>query len=346
MPQQTLYPNQGAAPTPTRGASAAGNTPSAAPQRFYSPIPRQIFGLSAAGHLTGRDTQVLALLLSHKNKSGPMVRPKQSTMATMLGVSVDTIQRSIDRLAAAKMLHIVHRRSADGRKINNHYDLSATLEMLPSHTAKVRPGERQAADSPRDSQHDGQGSEQTANTIPQKCGLEAESGLVVEATPAREPGDDAEQAAVVDALTKAGVMPSAATMLVRVHDVDRIRRALFAVSVGKPKANPGGWIVAAVRDPKWLLPPLPGRPRRAAPRPAPDAPPDALDTLPQAQHDALEAIARAQLIGEYGPPVRDTLRRGLGCPLVRARMRLLLAAPDTAPDVTGHNWGHITTKES
>lgn len=336
MPQQTVYPTQDAAPTR-----------SAAPQRFYSPIPRQIFGLSAAGHLTGRDAQVLALLLSHKGRSGPLVWPRQATMAAALGVSVDTIQRSIDRLAAAKMLHIVRRRSADGRLINNHYDLSATLEMLPAggrapsidapnHTAKVRPGKPQAAHTTRGSQTDGKSEQQANKAMPQKCGVEASEESVVEATPMREPGDGTEAAAVVDALTEAGVMPNTARMLVRVHDVDRIRRALLAVSVGKKKANPGGWIVAAVRDPKWLLPPLPKSARRAAPKPAPETPPDALDALPPHEYDALQAIARAQLIAESHPPVLDSLRRGHSAPLVRSRMRRLLAAPDSPPDAAGH----------
>lgn len=325
MPQQTLYPNQGTTPTP-----------SAAPQRFYSPIPRQIFGLSAAGHLTGRDAQVLALLLSHKGRSGPMVWPKQATMATMLGVSVDTIQRSIDRLAAAKMLQIVHRRSADGRKINNHYDLSATLEMLPSHTAKVRPGEARAADTPRGSQHDENRGEQVANTMPQKCGLEADSESVVKATSGAEPDTTAEQAAVVDALTKAGVMPSAARMLVRVHGIDRCQRALYHVSQGKKKPNPAGWIVAAVREPKWILPPLPGRPRRSMAAPPPTTTPNPLDALTPNHYAALEAVARAQLIAESHPPVLDSLKRGLSAPLVRARMRQLLTDPDSPPDAAGH----------
>lgn len=336
MPQQTVYPNQGHTPTPQ-----------AAPQRFYSPIPRQIFPLSAAGHLTGRDAQVLALLLSHKGTRGPLVWPKQATMATALGVSVDTIQRSIDRLAAAKMLQIIHRRSADGRKINNHYDLSATLDMLPtrsrqasvagnSQTAKVRPGHQPTADTPRGSQIDGGGEQRANTTMPHFCGVEADSESVVEATPGATPEADAEQAAVVAALTSAGVMPRTARSLVRDRGLDRCRRALFHSTLARIRTTRAAWMVAAVMSPGWILPPVPARRRGGATTPAPLAPPDALDTLPPHQYAALEAVARAQLIAESQPPVLDTLRRRECRPLVRMRMRVILAAPDSPPDAAGH----------
>ena len=71
--------------------------------------------------------------------------PSQETLAARLRCGLDTIQRSLARLAAAGLIVKTRLRDLAGRLGKCLYDLAPTLALMPSHAAKMRRGEWGAA---------------------------------------------------------------------------------------------------------------------------------------------------------------------------------------------------------
>ncbi len=306
------------------------------PQGFFSPLPRAVWGMAQAGQLTGRDVQVLGLLLDYKNARTPIVGPGQRSLARRLACSVDTIQRALSRLVAAGLVAILPQRSTDGRRRGNHYDLSPTLALLPPKAAKMRSGQWGAPPAPPAGEGDGKRPNLPTSTMPQKCGPEAYSCDVEADNTATAPGNAAPASPVVAQLVGVGVFRRVAESLVTRYGSSRVADTLTASALGNRRTNRAGWIVAALLH-GWKLsaPAPPPRPRAAnnsLPPPPPlgaGAPggnwPDVLATLDAAALADLERRARAQLIDETRPPLRDHLRRGRDVSRVKARMRELLS---------------------
>jgi len=359
----TVYPNTAQNPNTAAKNYEAG--PKNYGRSYFSPIPRAVWDLRRAHHLTPRDVDVLGLLLDYKVYGSPIVAPEQAELAERLDCSTDTISRSVARLRRAGLMVTQRQRDLRGRQGRLEYDLSAVLALMPAQAAKMRCGQW------------GQPFDGRPSTTPQICGLseERDSDVVRNNTcPVPDPRTPAPKGVVPKrvvpktaaaksiapeqnapeqkvreetsaALQQAGVF--AAPTLVGRYGPERCRAVLSASArVPHFRQSRAAWIASALRQ-SWPLPapveearPRAHWPYRLAPGlPAADPPsaaspsaasPSAADPLTVLAPDlyaALETRALAELWEETLPACRETLLGRKNPAGVRPRMRRLLAAP-------------------
>lgn len=313
----TVYPNSAGAAT-------------AAPCDFFSPLPRTVWALIEQRRITRRDAAVLGVLLDYKNQNSTIVGPGQESLARRLACSLDTLQRSLSRLAAVGLIVKKYLRDRTGRLRGLTYDLANVLDMMPTKTAKLRHGDwGQGSDTVRPSPSKNR-PVRSQSPKPQNCGIEVESESVAEAdntTPLSPTERD---------LSQAGVVPKVARRLVQKFGEDVCRRYLAAFATRPKATNPAGLIVAGITQ-GWTIP---NAPRTASRAPSPlrfgparvmaaAPPPDPLDGLSPPEAAALEAKARAALKAEL-PVLRKRFDEDRGAAVVRQRMRDLLARTEAA----------------
>ena len=313
-----------------------GNTTNAQACAFFSALPRAVGDLRAAGILKPRDVDVLRELLDHKNRRTTTVDPKQATLAARFNCSLDTVQRSLARLAAAGLIVKIRLRDRLGRLGRCVYDLAGTLALMPSQAAKLRSGAYGRQTPPSPPSADGNRVPASHSTMPQKSGLsEVDEGCYVEADTQPQPQTDATRATVV-LLQAQAVQEHAAKRLADRHTEARCREVVQASARIKHfRHSRAAWIIGAL-DGGWTVSTeaetrprsqWPYRPPQAdtAPARAAVAPPqDPLETLDAPTYAALETEARASLWTETKPAWRNKLLNRPNAPLIRTRMRALL----------------------
>lgn len=309
-----------------------------APNAFFSPIPRAVWDLRGQGALKPRDIDVLGLLLDYKNIDTAYVNPRQDTLARRLACSVDTIQRSLTRLAAAGLIVKSRLRSAAGRLGRCVYDLAPTLARLPHRAARMRSGRWGRGPAPT-------APDSCSLPRPHRCGLREEDSFAQADNSAPAPTSPPPSAfpasPVAGQMIALGVAARAAVRLLAGHGEARCRQALAAAQERRNVHNRPAWLVKCLTEhwtltERWILAGPrqsedSARPRSHHPYTPPSIPaappPDPLTQLPPARWSALEERARLALRAEKQPAVLEMLRTGRARRLIAARMRALLAAP-------------------
>lgn len=88
---------------------------------------------------------VYAALAAHADRCGRGARPRQDTLAELLGIKKATVSRAMNRLYAAGVV-VRSPWIVDGRKVGNEYDLpKARLDALPGNASPVTPEAREGA---------------------------------------------------------------------------------------------------------------------------------------------------------------------------------------------------------
>lgn len=298
-----------------------GHMPHAHACAFFSAIPRAVGDLRAQGHLKARDVDVLRELLDYKNRHTTQVDPRQATLAARFGCSVDTVQRSLNRLVAAGLIVKIRLRDRLGRLGRCVYDLAQTLALMPRQAAKLRSGQY------------GQPAATIEKTptlsMPQKCGIsevDSEDAVQADTYPPRE---KAIPSPVAAALIIEGVFPGVAGMLTVKFGEGRCREVLQALKQRRTVRDRAAWIVGALLQGWDVATEATARPQShhpyTPPRPA-GLKPDRLAALDTPALVALEAQARAVLWQETLPAWRDRILTGPSShAVVNKRMRELLA---------------------
>ncbi|WP_256121555.1 helix-turn-helix domain-containing protein [Shinella lacus] len=97
----------------------------------YTVLPKALLQGQARLKINATDLAVLIHLIEHWWRPGEMPWPKKARIAERLAVTPKTVQRSIARLEAEKLLKRVDR-FQNGRRISNEYDLLPLVERIKS----------------------------------------------------------------------------------------------------------------------------------------------------------------------------------------------------------------------
>jgi DNA-binding transcriptional ArsR family regulator len=134
-------PKPSFAPPPT-----ASNAPKRRPLRWFSPIPVAML-LNPA--ISGDAIRLFGILLHHEGAEGCF--PRQDTLSTEIGKSIDTVQRLLDELRRHGFLDVEKRGRRNNYRLAPEYTapvrpntFEATGELELENTAPVRPIPRRA----------------------------------------------------------------------------------------------------------------------------------------------------------------------------------------------------------
>lgn len=311
------------------------------PGAFFSPIPRGVYDLRAAGKLQARDVEVLGLLLDYKGRAASVVSPRQDTLAERLRCSTDTIQRSLRRLESVGLIAAKRLRDTAGRLGRCLYDLAATLALMPRQAAKMRSGAWGAQNGPSlpaDAQNKPIA---PPLSMPQKCGLSEADKFVAKAdntAPAPDPVSvkapllpQSAQPDVVVKLISFGMAERIAKSLYAQHGATRCAEVIEAAAAQRRVVSKAAWCYRCLAE-SWELQKRNGvRPKAQMPYHAPSAAAAQVDDmaeplalLPADESAHLETAARRELAQEL-PTLRGSLEAGRSRRLVLGRMREMLA---------------------